>query len=332
MNELEVIKGIQRSFEKPFPGVLRGIGDDCAVIRMGGKNYLVTTDALQEGVHFLPRTLSPRQLGGKALAVNISDIAAMGGEPLFAFLNLGLPKPLPRGFLSSFLTGLKKEAERFRVALLGGDTFLSPGGISIGLTLIGRAAGYIPYRSQAREGDRIFVSGWLGDSAAGLELLRRDLRDPSRLPESLRRILVRAHQRPEPRLILGRFLVRHRYVRAMIDLSDGLATDLRHICQASGVGALLDQDRLPLSVALLKAAKALKKSPLALALQGGEDYQLLFTVPKTLASRMEKAVSASLGQNLFNIGEIVSGKKIFLKATDTITEMRVFGYDHFKER
>jgi thiamine-monophosphate kinase len=330
MNEIDVIKGIKKAFEKPFPGVIRGIGDDCAVIRLGRRKYLVTTDALVEGVHFLSQTLPPHKLGGKSLAVNISDIAAMGGDPLFAFLNLGLPKPIPEGFLSSFLRGFKKEAQRFQVALLGGDTFLSPGGISIGITVIGRAADDIPYRSRAKVGDRIFVSGFLGDSAAGLTLLRQENKDQFGLPERVLRFLIRAHQNPEPKLRLGQFLVRRRYVRAMIDLSDGLGSDLRHICQASGVGAQLDKDSLPLSGALLTAAPYLKRTPLSLALQGGEDYQLLFTVPKTVASRMEKAALVSLNQKLFDIGEIIPGEKIFLRTAEKIKEVKVYGYDHFK--
>jgi thiamine-monophosphate kinase len=330
MNELEVIRGIKKAFDRPFPGVIRGIGDDCAVVRIGGKTVLVTTDALLEGVHFLPQTMPPYPLGRKALAVNLSDIAAMGGEPLFAFLTLGLPKPVPRGFLSSFLKGFKKEADRFKVALLGGDTLFSPGGISIGITLVGLASRHIPYRSRARAGDRIFVSGFLGDSAAGLELLKREGGQKIKIPREIRTVLIKAHQLPEPRLSLGRFLVRRRYVRAMIDLSDGLASDLRQICQASGVGARLDLARLPLSAALLKTAAALERDPFGLALQGGEDYQLLFTVPKTNAALMEKAAWTALRQKLFDIGEIIPGRKIYLGTPHAVEELRVYGYDHFQ--
>ncbi len=309
--------------------MIQGIGDDCAVLRTAGQPWLVTTDALVEGVHFRLETNPPFRLGKKCLAVNLSDIAAMGGIPRFAFLNLGLPRPVPRGFLSPFIKGLKEEAERFSVALAGGDTHQSPQRIAIGLTVIGEAAGTIAYRSGAKVGDRLYVSGTLGQSAAGFRLLTKFQKHPPSLRPGVFRELLKAHQDPEPQVALGHFLVRHRLVRAMIDLSDGLASDLRHICRASGVGAVLDADQIPLSPALRSAADLLRTAPLELALTGGEDYQLLFSVPKDLAEKVETRVVKQFKRPVYPIGEITSGQKIFIKFPKRVRLLKETGFDHF---
>jgi thiamine-monophosphate kinase len=329
VRETDIIASFYRAFNHPAPGLLKGIGDDCAVFRSGGRNWLVTTDALVEGVHFRLETNPPYRLGKKCLAVNLSDIAAMGGIPRFAFLNLGLPKPVPRGFLPAFIKGLKEEAEKFSVALAGGDTHQSPQGISIGLTVIGEATGYPAYRSGAKVGDRLYVSGYLGQSAAGFRLLTKFQKQPATLRPGHLRELIKAHQDPEPQVALGHFLVRQRLVRAMIDLSDGLASDLRHICRASGVGALMDADRIPLSPALRTAAVQLNTSPLQLALTGGEDYQLLFSVPNDLATKMETRVVKQFKRPVYPIGEIISGQKIFIKFSKRIRILKEKGFDHF---
>jgi thiamine-monophosphate kinase len=329
LKELDIISGLDRVFNQPAPGVIKGIGDDCAVIRTGGRNWLVTTDSQVEGVHFRPETTTPLRLGRKCLAVNLSDIAAMGGRPRYAFLNLGLPRSLPRGFLSSFRRGLQAEAEEFSVALVGGDTHLSPGGIALGLTVIGEAGGRIAFRSGARAGDGLYVSGFLGQSAAGLQLLTAGPDGRKVLPRSYRIELIAAHQCPRPQVELGQFLVRRGYARAMIDLSDGLASDLRHLCRASGVGARVDTDRLPLSPAFRAATAWLAAPPLEVALRGGEDYQLLFTVPPGLQTGMASQVKRHLGLNLFRIGEITRDKRIRLITSGRVRALRYRGYDHF---
>jgi thiamine-monophosphate kinase len=329
LNESTIINLFRKAFGRPFPGLVQGIGDDCAVLRTEGQQWLVTTDALVEGVHFRLETHPPYHLGKKCLAVNLSDIAAMGGIPRFAFLNLGLPKPVPRGFLSPFIKGLKKEAEKFSVALAGGDTHQSPQGISIGLTVIGEAAGNPAYRSGAKVGDRLYVSGCLGQSAAGFRLLTKFQKHSAPLRPRRLRELIKAHQEPEPQVALGHFLVRQRLVGAMIDLSDGLATDLRHICRASGVGALLEADQIPLSPALKAAADPLKTSPLQLALTGGEDYQLLFSVPKGLVKKMETQVVKQFERPVYPIGEIIPGQKIFIKFSNKVRILKETGFDHF---
>jgi thiamine-monophosphate kinase len=290
---------------------------------------LVTTDALVEGVHFRLETIPPFLLGKKCLAVNLSDIAAMGGIPRFAFLNLGLPSPVPRGFLPPFIKGLKEEAEKFSVSLAGGDTHQSPRGIAIGLTVIGKASGNIAYRSGAKVGDRLYVSGFLGQSAAGFRLLTKFPKQPASVRPGRFRELIKAHQDPEPQVALGHFLVRRRLVGAMIDLSDGLASDLRHICRASGVGALLDADRIPLSPALRTAANRLNTSPLQMALTGGEDYQLLFSVPQGLAAKVETLVTKQFKRPIYPIGEIISGRKLLIKSSQGVRTLKETGFDHF---
>jgi thiamine-monophosphate kinase len=329
LNESAIINLFRKSFGHPFPGMIRGIGDDCAVLRTAGHPWLVTTDALVEGVHFRLETNPPFRLGKKCLAVNLSDIAAMGGIPRFAFLNLGLPRPVPRGFLTPFIRGLKEEAEKFSVALAGGDTHQSTPGICIGLTVIGEADGAIAYRSGAKVGDRLYVSGTLGQSAAGFRLLTKFQKNPAPLRSKDFRELLHAHQDPEPKVALGHFLVRQRLVRAMIDLSDGLASDLRHMCRASGVGAILDADQIPLSPALRAAADLLKTSPLQLALTGGEDYQLLFSVPKDRVKKMETQVVKQFMRPVHPIGEIISGQKLFIKFSKRVRMLKETGFDHF---
>ncbi|MBI5586180.1 MAG: thiamine-phosphate kinase [Deltaproteobacteria bacterium] len=329
LKEIAIIAGFRRIFNQPAPGVIQGIGDDCAVIRTGGRNWLITTDAQVEGVHFRQETTTPLRLGRKCLAVNLSDIAAMGGRPRYAFLNLGLPRSLPRGFLSSFRRGLRAEADKFSVALVGGDTHLSPGGIALGLTVIGEAGTRIAFRSGARPGDSLYVSGFLGQSAAGLRLLTAAPNRRGALPRSFRRELVEAHQGPRPQVELGQFLVRRGYAGAMIDLSDGLASDLRHLCRASGVGARIDTGRLPLSPAFRAATAWLATPPLEIALRGGEDYQLLFTVPPGLQAKMEAQVRRRREVTLFRIGEITPGKRILLITSGRVQALRYQGFDHF---
>ena len=329
MRETDIIASFHRAFNRPAPGLVKGIGDDCAVFRSGGRNWLVTTDALVEGVHFRLETHPPRRLGKKCLAVNLSDIAAMGGIPRYAFLSLGLPRPVPRGFLGPFIKGLKEEAEKFSLALVGGDTHQSPQGIAIGLTVMGEAGGKIAYRSGARVGHRLYVSGWLGQSAAGFKLLAGFREQMIPLKPAFRRELIQAHQDPEPQVVLGHFLVHQGLVGAMIDLSDGLASDLRHICRASGVGALLHEDQIPLSPALRAATEWIDSAPLPLALTGGEDYHLLFSVPKGLAKKMETRVMKKFKRPVFPIGEIISGQKLFIKSSKRVRILKETGFDHF---
>jgi thiamine-monophosphate kinase len=308
--------------------VSTGIGDDCAVLDTGGgTSLLVTTDMLAEGVHFLRSGSSPWRLGWKSLAVNISDIAAMGGEPAAAFLALGLTPDIQEKFLLEFRDGLFACAAEYRVDLLGGDTIRTRSDLVFSLTLLGRAAsGRVVKRSGARPGDRVMLGGPVGESAAGLQLLGGAT---GNLDSADREQLLRAHLEPHPQVALGRLLARNGLARAMIDVSDGLLQDLGHICRESGVGADIDTGRLPLSDALCRAAESAGADPLEWALRGGEDYVLLFCVPPGLEEPARSAGRGEPGIDLLTIGEITSGPGIRVCRDGIWTETDPAGFTHF---
>jgi thiamine-monophosphate kinase len=285
MKEREIIALLAGMTSGQSPELLVGIGDDCAVLHKDADHsWLVTMDTLLEGVHFDLRWHPAELLGRKSVAVNVSDIAAMGGEPLFAFLSLGLPAGFAPEWLASFSRGLTAACREFGCLLAGGDTVRSPAGICITLTLIGQvAAGRAVLRRGARSGDTLWVSGTLGQAAAGLELCRANRQREPHLGE-----LVAAHLDPRPRQELGRRLAQAGLAHAMMDLSDGLATDLAHLCLQSGVGVRIDPSRLPVLPGLGEAARLLGREPLSWVLAGGEDYELAFAA----AAGQEAAIQA----------------------------------------
>lgn len=302
----------------------KGIGDDCAVIsRQDGMVELVTTDTLVSSVHFDQSWHPPRLLGRKAAMVNISDIAGMGGEPRFALLSLCLSPDCQKAWLNDFIDGFRQALALFNVVLVGGDTVAGSGGFMASVTLIGEMeASQVCYRDGAREGDQVWVSGYLGDAAAGLEICRR------RLPVDSLESLVQAHLDPQPQVALGRDLAASGAVHAMMDLSDGLATDLAHICRASGMAAEIRGGDLPLRGELCRAADSLALSPLDLALKGGEDYQLVFT-----AAPEDQEIFQQIGRqrdvSLTRVGEIVGGEGVSLWADDQRIDITFSGYEHF---
>ena len=255
LGEFGIIGLFRKAAQPGRRWVVQGIGDDCAVLDAGGaERLLVTTDMLVERVHFLRDKITARQLGYKSLSVNISDIAAMGGEPTAAFLAWGLTEDLDRAFVDGFKDGLLECAQEFEVDLLGGDTTASKADIIASLTVLGRAeAGEVITRSGARAGDVVMVGGVVGDSGAGLHLILNDTAEAS--AEDRQRLLA-AHLEPRPQVELGRRLATGHLATAMIDVSDGVLQDLSHIAQESGVGADLDADALPLSDAARRLAKS----------------------------------------------------------------------------
>ena len=316
------IIGLFRKAAKPGRRwVVQGIGDDCAVLNAGGdERLLVTTDMLVERVHFLRDRITPRQLGYKSLSVNISDIAAMGGEPTAAFLAWGLTADLDREFVSGFKDGLLRCAREFEVDLLGGDTAASKADIIACLTVLGRADHReVVRRSGARPGDVIMLGGVVGDSGAGLHLI---LDKPGEVSDQDRKRLLSAHLEPKPQVDLGRRLAAGRLATAMIDVSDGVLQDLSHITAESGVGADLDADALPLSDAARRLGKSAGVDPRDWGLSGGEDYVLLFCVPG------EK--QAGLPGGVTPVGRITAEQRIRVKRDGTWKEAPVGGYDHFK--
>ena len=298
--------------------VFAGIGDDCAVLHVPARHdTLVTTDFSLEGVHFRREWHTAESIGHRALARSLSDIAAMGGEPLAAFLSLALPVKLPQRWVDGFLDGFLELASEFGVLLAGGDTAQSPEKILADVAVVGSVPrGKAILRSGARPGDRIYVTGQLGGAAARLGLLYR------------KGIGRRVHSTtldplPYPRINIGRVLRQRGIATAMIDISDGLSTDLNHICEESGVGAEISAEAVP-RAALDRAGR---RVDLAFALHGGDAYELLFTAAKT--TRVPRVIERT---RISAIGEITRGKKITLIGTDRRrSELKPRGWEHFQQ-
>ncbi|HKT25568.1 MAG TPA: thiamine-phosphate kinase [Terriglobales bacterium] len=287
-----------------------GIGDDCAILRIpAGHETLVTTDFSLEGVHFRRDWQSPECIGYRCLARGLSDIAAMGGRPMAAFLSLALPKELPQRWVDRFFAGLLRLAEKYEVELAGGDTSQSPVGVLADVIVLGSVAkGKALRRSGAQVGDQIYVTGALGESAAAIQLLTKK--------KSRRRDIF-----PEPRIAIGEWLVKNRVASACIDISDGLSTDLSHICKESGVGALIQANRIPIH----KAASRLNNF-LQLALDGGEDYELLFT------ALPHKKIPSAIGETAISrIGEINSTAQMTLINDSRRERLIAKGWEHFSD-
>ena len=320
-------------------GVKLGIGDDAALVAVkGGHELVLTTDMSIEGVHFSHRLHPAEAVGHRALARCLSDVAAMGGIPRYALVSLAISKQAKRDWLSNFYRGMQALAHRFRIRLVGGDTALVPGKTFIDVLAAGEVArGKALRRSGARVGDLIFVSGRLGLSALGLRQLRRKaersvLPGPeararhrqaeARVPVALAREAVNAHLYPEPQCALGMFLSKRGIASALIDLSDGLSTDLSRLCIASGVGARLWAAKIP-GPKLPEAADSLQ-----LALHGGEDYQLLFTASQRKAPRLPLTFR---GRPLYQIGEIEASRGIRLVMPEgQVHTLESAGWDYFK--
>lgn len=289
-------------------------------------------DMLIEGVHFDLVTTDLRSLGWKSAAANLSDIAAMGGAPCFCLIGLGIPRGVTVEEIDAFYRGFAALAGRYGADIVGGDTCASKQGLVITVTVLGEARrARIITRDGARPGDLVFVTGTLGDSGAGLELLRssecgvRKGKTTKQKQRTWCKRLIGRHLRPEPRVEWGMKLAASGCVTAMIDVSDGLSSDLAHICLESRAGAEIAADRIPLS-RQLRAAAGLKRSALEYALSGGEDYELLFTVPASKAERMRR-----LGLPATEIGRITKGRTLKLAAADgSVCPLRPSGFDHFR--
>ena len=307
-----------RSAKNSTQNLITGIGDDCAVLRITpGCELLVTTDFSLEGIHFRRDWHPAESVGHRCLARGLSDIAAMGGDPVAAFLSLALPRDVPQAWVRSFIRGWMTLAKKYDVPLAGGDTAQSPNKILADIIVIGSAPkGKAVLRSGARAGDRIFVSGELGGSAATIAKMQANPKqklNPRDYPR---------HFYPEPRIKLGRILREKNLVSAMIDLSDGLSTDLAHICEENGVGAKIASALIPRA----RVGKPAREVAHDLALHGGEDYELLFTVPQG------KRVPARIaGMTLTEIGAITRTQKILLQDENGVTRrLPAKGWEHFR--
>jgi thiamine-monophosphate kinase len=325
VSEDELIERVCRRFPSARDGLRVGIGDDGAVLRpRGGTEWVVTTDAFLENVHFLRKIHPAKSVGFKALARATSDIAAMGAQARYFFLTVGLPDACTGAWLDDFLDGMARAARRFGLALSGGDTTKYPVVVA-SLTVVGEIdRGKAIPRSGAMPGDLLYVSGRLGEAELGLRLVQRKLHKRKRWTT-----LLKKHFYPEPRLALGEWLAAHRCATSMIDTSDGLSTDLKHLSQASGVGANVWTSKIPM-VRIPAELHRLGLDPLDLALNGGEDYELLFTVPKKFSSRLPRKVE---GVSVTVIGEITREKSVNLIGPDgRSTLLQSEGWDPFRKK
>jgi thiamine-monophosphate kinase len=309
---------IARYFTRPTPGAILGVGDDCALLSVAtGKELAVSTDTMVSGVHFLPNT-DPRNLGHKALAVNLSDLAAMGAAPRWFTLALTLPE-VDHSWLEPFAAGLLALADEAGIELVGGDTTRGP--LSMTLTVMGEVpAGKALRREGARAGDDVWVSGTLGDAALGLRCLQARVS----LPEAQRIYSVSCLDRPTARLALGMRLLG--LANSAIDLSDGLLADLGHICERSHLGARLELNAIPASSVMADQPEAIR---IECQLAGGDDYELCFTSPVNVR-RGIAALSRDLGLALTRVGIMTEGESVLVMDTDgrSVASERS-GYDHF---
>ncbi|MFV1957490.1 MAG: thiamine-phosphate kinase [bacterium] len=307
--------------------VVLGIGDDASILAPEpGRELVVTTDMLMEGVHFLRESTPPEDLGYKSLVVNLSDVAAMGGKPIQAYLSLALTSETEVEVLDRFIQGFL-EAAGDSVQLSGGDTVSSKAGWAISVTVIGDVKeGAALRRDAAAAGDIIYLSGPTGESAAGLAFLL----DQFSLNDVTAEPLIRAHNRPVPELELGSILSESGLCACAIDISDGLLQDLHHICKASSVGARLFLDKIPLTDELIEAAKAANIDPYRWSLAGGEDYRLLFMIREKNVKILEEALKG-LDLAIQPIGIIEKGESIQLfNRGRRVPVPEKGGYDHFR--
>lgn len=308
--------------------LIKGIGDDCAVIGpYEDKLFLLTCDILTEGVHFILEKTTPEFLGEKAVAVNLSDISAMGGTPRHILISVAAPGDTPVDTLQRLYKGIYDMCKQYRVNVLGGDTSGNRAGLVINITVIGEAPeGEVLYRSGARPGDSLFVTGNLGDSRAGLKLITGEIHATGSEAEALKA----AHLRPRPLVEAGRLIARSGLASSMIDLSDGLLSDLGHICEASRVGARLFMSALPISPELMSVARTAGVDHHEMALSGGEDYELLITVPGKNTSAFQDMFEKEGHSKVYIIGEVVAGEGITIVREDGGEEKaEPGGFKHF---
>jgi thiamine-monophosphate kinase len=304
-----------------------GIGDDCSIVPFSDNNSMIfTTDMLIEKTHFLRNKITPYQLGFKSLAVNLSDIAAMGGNPSASYLSLGLPKDIDVEWVREFMKGYKALSHYENTPLLGGDTTSCEDKVIINVGVTGEIKNNnIKKRRDALEGDLICVTGYLGDSAAGLQMILYDLTQ-----DEAKSKLVKQHLEPHPHVSQGKWLSEHNAVHAMMDVSDGISSDLGHILKASGVSATIQLENIPLSNELKELARDQNWNPYEIALSGGEDYVLLFTIDKNQYREISNLYSEKFSMPLYNIGYITKGEpKITYKQDNTVINNLKKGYTHF---
>lgn len=324
--------GFIERFSKRFANIssnnAMGIGDDCAILPLD-ENYeqVVTTDLLIEDIHFLRTAISPGDLGYKALAVNLSDIAAMGAQPTASFLSIAIPSDTDVEYLDEIMQGYHELSTKYNVPLLGGDTTKSPDKLVINVCVMGKIQkGKSRRRSMAQPGDVICVTGPLGDSAAGLKMILNNIR-----PDNESKDLICWHNRPEPGINEGLWLAKQDGTKAMMDLSDGVASDLRHIMKQSKVGATINIEKIPMSEALKATAAKQNWEPEVLALTGGEDYRLMLTLDKDKSTEIIYRYNQQFPHPLTTIGEITESENHEIRWIKNNQSFKLTkeGFNHF---
>ncbi len=312
--------------------VILGVGDDAAILDIGGDNLLVATcDAQVEDTHFRLRSIDPYDLGRRILAVNLSDIAAMGAKPRFALVSLLLPPTLDVTILDSIYTGLRDEAHPFDVALVGGNIARNSERLIIDITLLGIGLrNRLLRRDSAKPGDVVMVTGYLGSAAAGL-LVQENEELAAKAPLEALKAVRTAQQRPSPRVDAGQWLA-EQGITTCIDVSDGLAADISHICEASGVGVQINAESLPIQPETATIAALAGREAQDLALFGGEDYELLFTVPPDRAHALPTKLLNNTGVKATPIGTINTGSAITLFRQGKSSPLPSTGWDHLRHR
>lgn len=303
LGEFALIERLQQCIGVQRPDIIVGIGDDVAVLADREDEYLLATvDNHVENVHYLPYLITPQQLGRRALAVNLSDIAAMGGTPHYALVSLALPPDTDVAWLEACYTGMQALAQQSGVAIVGGNITRSVAGVAIDITVLGRVRhDQIVLRSGAQPGDKVLVTGYVGDAFAGLQLVFQ----PTLAVEPwVRETLILCYLEPLPRLQESVVIAQAGVATAMIDVSDGLGGDLGHICDRSQVGVTVWADALPTSSGMHQVAHAMGVAPWKLALEGGDDYGLCFTVPSNAVEELKHAIAEQTGTLITVIGEI----------------------------
>ena len=328
-SEDDLVRMIRARAARPgATGVRRSIGDDAAVLDPSpGTALVATTDLLLEDVHFRRRWAEPADIGWKAVAVNVSDIAAMGATPRWALIALGCPESTAAEEVEAFYEGALALCDAHGVVIVGGDTSSSPGGWTVNVTVLGEAAAPV-LRSTARRGDVVAVTGMLGRSAAGLAVLERPQAPPGVAPAVLAEV-TDAHLRPRPRVTEGRWLAAAGGLTAMMDLSDGVATDLPRLLAESGASATIGVARLPVAPSARAVAAALEQDPIAWAAGGGEDYELLLTCERAAFERLQAGLAEVAGTGLTAVGEIGGGRGVrWVDAEGRDTTVPA-GFEHF---
>lgn len=328
IGEFAFIENLRKKYQPNDLDILKGIGDDTAVfLKENDTALLLTTDMFIENIHFRISDISPEDLGFKSLSVNLSDIAAMGGIPKNVFVSLAIPEKISYEFINNFYRGMDELIKQFNLSLIGGDTNFSRNDFVINIVITGVAKkDEILYRDGAKVKDKILVTGYLGDSSCGLDVCNGKLKFNSNYEKYFRNALIR----PKPQINEGKIIAESKIANSMIDLSDGIASDLRHICLQSGVGAVIFENLIPYSDFMKDISRSKNVSALDYALYGGEDYCLLVTVSPECKNELYDVFSSKINTPLFEIGEIVKGDNIEIVLNSgerkVISKM---GFQHF---